>query len=81
MDAYLYHIIEDKTVGCDLCNHHCVIKPGKRGICRVRENVDGVLTSLVYGRLVAGNIDPIEKKTIVPLFPGKSFLLHCNGWM
>ena len=70
MEAYLYHGMEDKTVGCDLCHHHCVIKPGKRGICRVRENSDGVLTSLVYGRVVAGNIDPIEKKPLFHFLPG-----------
>ena len=70
MEAYLYHLIEDKTVECDLCNHRCVIKPGKRGICQVRENVDGILMSLVYGRLVAGNIDPIEKKPLFHFLPG-----------
>ena len=70
MEAWLYHHVEDKTVGCDLCHHRCTIKPGKRGICRVRENNDGVLNTLVYGRVIARNIDPVEKKPMFHFLPG-----------
>jgi len=43
---------------------------GRRGICGVRENREGVLHTLVYGRSVASNVDPIEKKPLYHLLPG-----------
>jgi pyruvate formate lyase activating enzyme len=61
---------EKKTVECYLCNHQCHIKDGKRGICQVRENRDGLLYSLVYGKLISQNVDPIEKKPLFHLLPG-----------
>jgi pyruvate formate lyase activating enzyme len=61
---------EKKTVECYLCNHHCHIKKGRRGICQVRENREGTLYSLVYGNLVSQNVDPIEKKPLFHLLPG-----------
>ncbi len=70
MEAYLYETVKDKTVKCDLCNHRCLIKDGARGICKVRENRDGVLNSLVYGKMIAQHIDPIEKKPLFHLYPG-----------
>jgi pyruvate formate lyase activating enzyme len=70
MEAYLYKQVEDKKVKCYLCNHRCVIKEGRRGICGVRENQSGVLETLVYGSVIAQNIDPIEKKPLFHLYPG-----------
>lgn len=70
MEAYLYSKIEDKVVKCNLCHHRCVIKEGRRGICGVRENRSGTLETLVYGRIIAQNIDPIEKKPLFHIFPG-----------
>jgi pyruvate formate lyase activating enzyme len=70
MEACLYEPLEERNVECRLCAHQCVIKPGRRGICRVRENRDGTLHSLVYGRLIARSIDPIEKKPLFHLYPG-----------
>ena len=58
--AMFYQSGKGNEVICELCNHHCHIKEGKRGLCGVRENRDGILYSLVYGRLVAEHIDPIE---------------------
>ena len=69
MEAYLYESLEDNKVKCNLCNHRCVIKDGRRGICSVRENREGTLETLVYGRLIASNIDPIEKKPLFHLLP------------
>jgi len=65
MEAYLYESLENNKVKCNLCSHRCVIKDGDRGICSVRENAGGILQTLVYGKLIARHIDPIEKK---PLF-------------
>jgi len=61
---------DKKNVECFLCAHNCHIKDGKRGICQVRENRDGILYSLVYGRLVSQNVDPIEKKPLFHFLPG-----------
>ncbi len=69
-EAFLYEKLKDKKVRCNLCPHHCVIEKGKRGICGVRENKEGTLYSLVYGRAVANNVDPIEKKPFFHFFPG-----------
>ena len=64
-EANFYKKEGDKTVSCFLCGHKCTIKNGKTGICGVRKNIDGTLYSLSYGKLIAVNPDPIEKK---PLF-------------
>lgn len=69
-EAMLYETGEDNTVRCHLCNHRCKIREGKRGICGVRENRQGTLYSLVYGKIVAEHIDPIEKKPLYNFLPG-----------
>jgi pyruvate formate lyase activating enzyme len=61
---------EAKKVQCSLCSHRCLILPGKRGICAVRENRDGILYTLVYDRVIARHIDPIEKKPLFHFLPG-----------
>lgn len=70
MQACLYEAIDKDAVRCNLCNHRCIIKNGRRGICNVRENRNGVLESLVYGKLIAQHVDPIEKKPLFHLLPG-----------
>lgn len=70
MEACLYERLDDRKVRCHLCNHQCVIKDGKRGICGVRENQDGILKTLVYGKLIAHHVDPIEKKPLYHVLPG-----------
>jgi pyruvate formate lyase activating enzyme len=47
-----------------------VIPEGSRGKCCVRENQGGVLKTLVYGRLIAAHVDPIEKKPFFHFMPG-----------
>jgi pyruvate formate lyase activating enzyme len=69
MEAYLWEPLDDNKVRCNLCSHRCVIKDGRRGICRVRCNETGVLKTLVYGRLIARHIDPIEKKPLFHFLP------------
>jgi pyruvate formate lyase activating enzyme len=70
MEAYLYESLKDNEVKCNLCNHRCNIKNGRRGICGVRENRAGVLETLVYGKVIARHIDPIEKKPLFHFLPG-----------
>lgn len=55
---------------CTLCCHSCRIKPGKKGLCNVRINDGQKIKSLVYGRVIAENIDPIEKKPLFHIYPG-----------
>jgi len=69
-EAYLYKKLDDKKVRCDLCNHRCLIEDQEKGKCCVRKNIDGVLYSLVYRRLIAENSDPIEKKPLFHFLPG-----------
>jgi pyruvate formate lyase activating enzyme len=69
-DALLYDELDDDRVQCKLCAHRCRIGEGSRGICRVRENRKGKLFTLVYGNLIAENVDPIEKKPLYHFLPG-----------
>ena len=70
MEAYLWEPLKDQAVKCNLCSHRCIIKDTKRGICNVRENRSGTLRTLVYGKVIARNIDPIEKKPLFHFLPG-----------
>lgn len=79
-EAMLYKKLKEKQVTCFLCAQHCVIEPGKRGFCGVRENQDGTLVSLVYGRLIAEHVDPIEKKPLFHFLPGsRSYSIATAG--
>ncbi len=71
-EAMFFEKLENKKVRCYLCRHRCVIEDGKKGICRVRENHDGILYSLVYKKLISDNVDPIEKKPLYHFFPGST---------
>jgi len=90
-EAMLYEKLEGKKVKCNLCNHHCVIPDGKRGICGVRENKGGILYTLNYGKIIAYHVDPIEKKPFFHFLPGSdAFSIssegcnfsckHCQNW-
>jgi pyruvate formate lyase activating enzyme len=61
-------------VQCDLCPKRCRVAPGKRGVCRVRENRQGVLFSLVYANPCALHLDPIEKNPFFHVLPGSRAL-------
>jgi len=94
MHEALFYTIDNQETGevrCTLCAHNCRIKDGRRGICGVRENRGGKLYSLVYGRLVSENIDPVEKKPLFHFHPasitwsiatvGCNFhCLHCQNY-
>jgi len=70
LEARLWKPLKDGAVQCRLCNHYCAIKPGARGKCGVRENIDGTLYSLNYGKIAALNLDPVEKKPLYHFQPG-----------
>jgi len=90
-EALLYKKLKEKKVQCQNCAHFCIISPGKRGICGVRENIDGKLYTLNYGKAIAVHIDPIEKKPFFHFLPGSHSLsiatvgcnfrcLNCQNW-
>jgi len=79
-EAMLYEKLKDKRVHCYLCAHHCKISPSKYGVCRVRQNKDGRLHTMVYGETISANIDPIEKKPLLHFLPGsRSFSVATMG--
>jgi len=103
MEAYLYKKLKIKKhapyrtegsgarVQCRNCPHFCVLAPGERGKCGVRENIDGKLYALNYRKAIAINIDPIEKKPFYHFLPGSQSLsiatvgcnftcLNCQNW-
>jgi len=57
-------------VRCIICPRRCVIKPGERGFCGIKENRGGRLYTLTYGELSAMAVDPIEKKPLAHFHPG-----------
>jgi len=90
-EALYYRPLADGVVRCELCPNVCLIAPGVKGACHARQNKNGRLYSLTYGRPVAINIDPIEKKPLFHFLPGAAvFSLgtagcnfhcrHCQNW-
>jgi pyruvate formate lyase activating enzyme len=81
-EALLYEKSGEKSVQCNLCNHRCKIADQKFGFCGVRQNIDGVLYTHVYGNLISVHIDPIEKKPFYHFLPGSTSLsiatIGCN---
>ena len=69
-EAQLYTRLENRTVNCQLCAHGCKILDGKFGFCKVRQNISGILYTHNYAKLVALNIDPVEKKPLYHFYPG-----------
>lgn len=82
--AELTEHLDDNAVRCFACGHRCLIREGKRGICKVRFNEAGKL--LVPTNYVAAlACDPTEKKPFFHVLPGSDTLtfgmlgcdLHC----
>ena len=69
----LYEKLEDNAVRCYACAHRCLVREGRRGICKVRFNRGGVLY-VPWGYVAALQVDPIEKKPFYHLLPGEAAL-------
>jgi len=87
----LWERLSPPAVKCNLCGWRCVIQAGKRGRCMVRENRDGTLHTLVYGKVASYAVDPIEKKPLYHFHPGSTALsvatvgcnfrcVFCDNW-
>ena len=74
MKQALFYKKQGKNLKCELCPHNCIIPEGKTGFCNVRKNIKNKLYSLVYGKPVPINIDPIEKKPLFHFEQGKQIL-------
>jgi pyruvate formate lyase activating enzyme len=90
-ETMFYKKLDNDVVQCETCFRECIVNPGERGFCRVRENREGTYSSLVYGAPSAIQIDPIEKEPQLHMLPGTKILCfgtvgcnfkcrHCHNW-
>ncbi|GBE04303.1 MAG TPA: AmmeMemoRadiSam system radical SAM enzyme [Nitrospirae bacterium] len=90
-EAMFYEKLDESKVRCFLCAHQCTVSDRKRGLCGVRENIGGIFYSLVYGKLISMNIDPIEKKPLFHFSPASHSMsiatagcnfrcMHCQNY-
>lgn len=59
---------------CQVCMHHCKLKPGQWGLCRARKNEEGEIICKSYGQVSSLALDPIEKKPLNRFCPGSRIL-------
>jgi len=71
-EARHYTKLDNGMVQCKLCPRNCPVPNGARGLCGVRENRKGTYYTLVYSRVCALHIDPIEKKPLFHYKPSKN---------
>jgi pyruvate formate lyase activating enzyme len=87
----LFKELPDGSVRCFACGHRCLIRPDRRGICKVRFNHKGGLR-VPYGYVGALQCDPVEKKPFFHLLPGSDALSfgmlgcdfhcsYCQNWV
>ncbi|MHC1592441.1 MAG: AmmeMemoRadiSam system radical SAM enzyme, partial [Candidatus Helarchaeales archaeon] len=69
-ETLIYEKLEGSVVRCGICPWRCKLKPGQVGNCRTRKNVDGILYSLIYGKISSMAVDPVEKKPLYHFYPG-----------
>ncbi|MCK5054097.1 MAG: AmmeMemoRadiSam system radical SAM enzyme, partial [Anaerolineales bacterium] len=69
----LYTALPNGDVRCFACGHRCLIREGKRGVCKVRFN-DGGELRVPWGYVAALQCDPTEKKPFYHLLPGSDTL-------
>ncbi|MBW4828435.1 MAG: AmmeMemoRadiSam system radical SAM enzyme [Clostridiaceae bacterium] len=69
-EALYYEKLRDRKVKCYLCPHGCIIEDGNLGFCKARQNKNGILYTLNYGKVSSYAYDPIEKKPLYHFYPG-----------
>ena len=78
--AELARPLESGKIVCTACARYCKIGEGQVGLCGVRGVHDGKLWLYVYGRVITGHVDPIEKKPVSHYRPGsKIFSIATTG--
>jgi pyruvate formate lyase activating enzyme len=66
--------LPDGRILCEVCPRACKVGLGQRGLCYVRQNVDGHMVLTTDGLSSGFCVDPIEKKPLYHFFPGSSVL-------
>src|SRR5207247_1742592 len=90
-EGELVEQLEGGAVRCFACGHRCLVRPGRRGICKVRFNKDGTLY-VPAGYVAALQSDPTEKKPFFHVLPGSDTLTfgmlgcdfhcgYCQNWL
>jgi pyruvate formate lyase activating enzyme len=74
MKKALFWKKEENGIKCNACKRNCLIPENSAGFCGVRKNLDGKLFSLVYGKNLTSEIDPIEKKPLFHFHPASRVL-------
>lgn len=69
IESILYNKLNNNIVQCNICNHRCIIPENHKGLCSLRENINGKLYFNNYGILSSLNVDPIEKKPLYHFLP------------
>ena len=69
-------------IRCSLCPRGCQLGLDQAGFCFIRQNRDGKLITLGYGRTTGFAVDPIEKKPLNHFYPATGILsfgtVGCN---
>jgi pyruvate formate lyase activating enzyme len=66
-------------IHCELCPHGCRIREQQTGRCGVRRHVRGVLVAEAYGLVSAQAMDPVEKKPLFHVKPGREIFSVGSG--
>ena len=78
--AILYDKLPNEKVICTACARYCELRKDQIGLCGIRGNINGDLELFVYGKVIAGHVDPIEKKPVTHYYPGtKIFSIATTG--
>jgi len=78
--AELWRPTESGRVVCTACARYCKIGEGQTGLCGIRGVHGGKLWLYVYGKVITGHVDPIEKKPVTHYRPGsKIFSVATTG--
>ena len=59
---------------CEVCPRACLVSPGQKAFCVVREGGEQGMVLTTYGRSSGFCIDPIEKKPLFHFYPGTPIL-------
>lgn len=81
----------DGAVRCHLSPRNCTMRPGQAGFCGVRQNLDGRLVTLNYGRATHVTQESIETEAVFHYAPGAPILSlgnvgcmmncdYCHNW-
>lgn len=75
-----FYSAQNDKLACRLCPHHCKLRDGQAGVCRVRRRAGDKLYADNYAEAASIALDPIEKKPLYHFHPGSVILsVGANG--